>query len=194
METRDISLSLNLGGLFGGLDLSNTNHYGSPIPPWLPGSKPGWYYGPHPGDHPDLPCLGGLICEILDLIPYIIHCPHQFPPPPPPPHNPPPPPPPSDGYNQTFSNITAAVQADDFLTFGLVETVPDCKAMCNSVDGCGFVNTYHDVNGKDGSPLLTCSLFKNCHGPEDADNRGGQTQPDGSVDFIINSDGWCKIS
>jgi len=30
---------------------------------------------------------------------------------------------PSDGYLQIFSNITAAVQADDFMTFGLVETV-----------------------------------------------------------------------
>lgn len=30
---------------------------------------------------------------------------------------------PSDGYIETFDNITAAVQADDFMTFGLVETV-----------------------------------------------------------------------
>jgi hypothetical protein len=156
VESRDLSLSLNLGGLFNGMDLSNTNHYGAPIPPWAPGHKPGWYYGPHPGDHPDLPCLGGvrliayieafplthfqLICKILDLIPFIIHCPHEFPPPPPPPTYPPSPPP-SDGYTPTFTNITAAVQADDFLTFGLVETVADCKAMCNSVDGCGFVNS-----------------------------------------------------
>ncbi|KAF5348502.1 hypothetical protein D9756_009642 [Leucocoprinus leucothites] len=189
VESRDISLSLNLGGLFNGFDLSSANHYGAPSPPWVHGSKPGWYYGPHPGNHPTLPCLGGLICKILDLIPFIIHCPHEYPNPPTyPPGNPPP----SDGYTPTFNNITAAVQADDYMTFGLVETVVDCKAMCNSVDGCGFVNTYHDVNGKDGSPLLTCSLFKGCHGPEDADNKGGQTQPDGSVDFIINSDGYCK--
>ena len=52
---------------------------------------------------------------------------------------------------------------------------------------------YHDVNGKDGSPLLTCALFSKCHTAADADNRGGQTQPDGSVDFIINSDGYCKL-
>ncbi|KAJ3562716.1 hypothetical protein NP233_g9399 [Leucocoprinus birnbaumii] len=75
VETRDLSLSLNLGNLFPGFDMSNTNHYGAPIPPWKPGSKPGWYYGPHPGNHPSLPCLGGLICAILDLIPFIIHCP-----------------------------------------------------------------------------------------------------------------------
>ena len=84
----------------------------------------------------------------------------------------------------------------------------DCFAMCNSVAGCGFVNSkslnnlinlhllrivaYHDVNGKGGSPDLTCSLFSSCHGVEDADNRGGQSQPDGSVDFIIDSDGFCK--
>ncbi|KAL9711425.1 hypothetical protein Ac2012v2_005970 [Leucoagaricus gongylophorus] len=187
VQSRDIGISLNLGSIFGGADLSSTNHYGAPIPPWEPGCKPGWYYGPHPGDHPDLPCLGGLICKILDLIPFIIHCPPSFPP-----QTPPSKPPPSGGYSQTFHNITAAVQADDYMTFGLVETVPDCEAMCDSVSGCNFVNTYHDVNGKDGSPLLTCALFSKCHGAQDADNRGGQSQPDGSIDFITNSDGYCK--
>lgn len=52
---------------------------------------------------------------------------------------------------------------------------------------------YDDVNGKGGSTQLTCSLFTNCHNATDADNRGGQSQPNGSVDFIINSDGWCKV-
>ena len=68
---------------------------------------------------------------------------------------------------------------------------------------------YHDVNGKvrlpyfsyqhvpepslqNGSPLLTCALFKDCHTSSDAINYGGQTQPDGSVDYITDSDGWCK--
>ncbi|XP_006462998.1 hypothetical protein AGABI2DRAFT_194039 [Agaricus bisporus var. bisporus H97] len=188
VESRDFSFSLNLGDLFDGFDLSNNNHYGAPIPPWVSGSKPGWYYGPHPGDHPHLPCLGGLICRILDLIPFFIHCPHNYPHPPTDPTDPPP----ADGYTNTFHNISAAVQADDYMTFGLVETVAACKAMCDSVDGCGFANSYHDVNGKDGSPLLTCALFRGCHGPEDADNEGGQSQPDGSINFIAESDGWCK--
>ncbi|KJA19552.1 carbohydrate-binding module family 1 protein [Hypholoma sublateritium FD-334 SS-4] len=100
---------------------------------------------------------------------------------------------PIDGYIETFDNITAAVQADDFLTFGLVETVADCMAMCDSVPGCTFVNSFHDVNGKGGSTDLTCSLFSFCHTTADADNAGGQSQPDGSIDFIINSDGWCKV-
>lgn len=52
-------------------------------------------------------------------------------------------------------------------------------------------SAYHDVNGKGGSTQLTCSLFSSCHNSSDADNVGGQTQPDGSVDFIINSDGFC---
>lgn len=60
LGARDFSLSLNLGGLFDGFDLTNTNHYGAPIPPWVAGHKPGWYYGPHPGSHPELPCLGGV--------------------------------------------------------------------------------------------------------------------------------------
>lgn len=40
-----------------------------------------------------------------------------------PPKYPPPPPPTNDGYYPTFSNITAATQADDYQTFGLVDTV-----------------------------------------------------------------------
>lgn len=67
VQSRDIGISLNLGSIFGGADLSSTNHYGAPIPPWEPGCKPGWYYGPHPGDHPDLPCLGG-VC-IMTVLP-----------------------------------------------------------------------------------------------------------------------------
>ena len=65
--------------------------------------------------------------------------------------------------------------------------------MCNTVAGCGFANTYHDVNGKDGSTKLTCSLFKLCHTQADATNTGGQTQPDGSVNYITESNGWCKV-
>ncbi|PPQ90270.1 hypothetical protein CVT25_013095 [Psilocybe cyanescens] len=167
-----------------GFDLTQTNHYGSPFPPWHPQGKPGWYYGDNPFLFPDIPCLSGIICKILDFFPYALHCPHKPPPPPPPPAN--------DGYTQTFSNITGATQADDFQTFGLVDTVAQCKAMCNSVAGCNFVNSYHDVNGKGGSTQLTCSLFTKCHDASTADNRGGQSQPNGSVDFIINSDGWCK--
>ncbi|KAF8894997.1 hypothetical protein CPB84DRAFT_1782393 [Gymnopilus junonius] len=64
--------------------------------------------------------------------------------------------------------------------------------MCNSVSGCNFVNAYHDVNGKGGSTQLTCSLFTSCHDASTADNCGGQTQSSGLVDFIIDSDGFCK--
>jgi hypothetical protein len=84
--------------------------------------------------------------------------------------------------------------------------------MCETVYGCGFVNStsircptygarvltvsslaYYDVYGKNGSPLLTCALFSYSHTAADADNRGGQSQPDGSVDYIIDSDGFCKL-
>jgi len=65
-----------------------------------------------------------------------------------------------DGYVQTFQNLTGATQAGDYMTFGLVNTVDgelqlyihdqptlkptmlsDCIAMCNRVQGCGFVNS-----------------------------------------------------
>jgi len=151
--------------------LNAGNHYGAPLPPWTSGAHPGWYYGNDPKDHGNLAHLSNNICKYKNF-----RCP----------------PPTPDGYVQTFSNLSGATQAGDYLTFGLVDSVADCKAMCNSVAGCSFVNTYHDVNGKNGSPLLTCSLFKNCHTAADAINKGGQTQPNGSVNFIRNSDGWCK--
>ncbi|KAF8991981.1 hypothetical protein BDQ17DRAFT_1254364 [Cyathus striatus] len=182
-----------------GVDLSNNNFFGAPFPPWVHGAHPGWYFGNFPWLHPGIPCFPGPSCKFLTYFPNSLRCPPSpphFPPhfPPFPPYFPPPPPPaqPSDGYTQTFHNLTGATQADDYLTFGLVDTIDDCKAMCNSVQGCKFINTYNDVNGKDGSTQLTCSLFSKCHDSSDADNKGGQSQPDGSVDFIRNSDGFCK--
>ncbi|KDR74145.1 hypothetical protein GALMADRAFT_71683 [Galerina marginata CBS 339.88] len=175
------AFGFDLTFVLGGFDLSHDNKYGSPLEPWKHGSKPGWYYGSHPERYPYLPCLGGIICRILSYFPYGLHCPVKKPPPPP-----------NDGYFPTFTNITGATQADGFQTFGLVDTDADCKAMCNTVAGCNFVNAYHDVNGKDGSTQLTCSLFTSCHDASTADNRGGQSQPDGSIDFITSSDGWCK--
>ncbi|KAJ3575119.1 hypothetical protein NP233_g1317 [Leucocoprinus birnbaumii] len=255
-----------------GKDLSAQNHYGAPSPPWHSGSKPGWYYGPHPSKSPTTLALTPQNCKWLAQYPQGIHCPHSYTKPSMSSHHPGHPSPshsdvlqhstydppltlsssaepPSttqessdidtsassqtfeiitvptavytgpvhsptitthelasassyplavvplssnEYYRPTFSNITAAVQADDYLTFGLVETADDCKAMCDFVQGCTFVNTYHDVHGKDGSPLLTCSLFTLCHSPEDADNSGGQSQEYGSTNFIVDSDGWCK--
>ncbi|KAF5326303.1 hypothetical protein D9611_000909 [Ephemerocybe angulata] len=181
-------LDLDLPGLLGISDFSPATHYNAPLAPWHPGSKPGWYFGQHPEKHPKLFCLGGLICKLLELLPKKFHCP-KFPPHPP---TTPPTTPPADGYTPTFSNLMGATQAGDYLTFGLVDTIADCKAMCNSVEGCKFINTYHDVNGKDGSTQLTCSLFSGCHDATSATNVGGQTQPDGSLNYIKESDGYCK--
>jgi len=157
-------------------------HFGAPSPPWNMGARPGWYFGDDNNKHPDLFCFTPLVCRILNARHYGITCPQR------------PPPVTYDGYVETFQNLTGATQAPDYMTFGLVDTVADCISMCNSVEGCNFVNTYHDVNGKDGSPLLTCSLYTSCHNATDATNTGGQSQPDGSIDYIIESDGWCKSS
>ncbi|KAK1217330.1 hypothetical protein PQX77_020011 [Marasmius sp. AFHP31] len=163
-----------------GVNMNPSNHWGAPIPPWETGCIPGWYYG----NKKDIlkiiiPWLkDNLICFILDVLHLGIKCPHK--------------PPPGDGWKQIFSDYDGATQADDYLTYGLVDTVDDCKAMCSNVEGCTFFNTYHDVNGKDGSPLLTCSLFKSCHGKDQATNKGGQTQSDGSINRIEDSAGYCK--
>ncbi|KAF6764664.1 hypothetical protein DFP72DRAFT_839727 [Ephemerocybe angulata] len=97
------------------------------------------------------------------------------------------------GYTPTFLNEIGATEAGDYLTFGLVDTVDDCKAMCNSVQGCGFINTYNDINGKDHSPQLTCALFTKCHTVRESTNVGGQSQiGDGTINKVIRSDGYCK--
>ncbi|KAK0211350.1 hypothetical protein DFS33DRAFT_1250223 [Desarmillaria ectypa] len=171
------------------VQINQGNFYGAPLPPWKQDCKPGWYYGDYPNhvppNFPGLPWLkDSHLCWLLDFLSCGFHCPK-------PPHHQHPPPP-NDGYKPVFSNYSGAVQAADYMTYGLVDTVEACKDMCDSVEGCIFINPYHDVNGKNGSPLLTCSLFSKCHTIADADNRGGQTQPDGSVDFITDSAGFCK--
>ncbi|KAF8347240.1 fruit-body specific protein A [Amanita rubescens] len=88
-------------------------------------------------------------------------------------------------YYPTFLNLYRATVAPDYITYVLVPTIYDCFQKCNAVAGCKFVNTYYDVNGKGGSPDLTCSMYKSCHYA----SNGGQTQP---PEYIIESDGWCK--
>ncbi|KAJ7489324.1 hypothetical protein FB451DRAFT_1362239 [Mycena latifolia] len=175
--------SFSSASITSAIGLTAQNHYGAPIPPWKVGHYPGWYYGKGTSPKGIACILEGLLCELLELFPFCLQCPK-----PPPPHNPPPPP----EYSQTFYNLTCAAQDDSYQTYGLVDTVDDCIAMCDSVSGCTFFNTYHDVNGKDGSTQLTCALFTKCLTADSADNCGGQTQPDGSVDYITNSDGYCK--
>ena len=35
-------------------------------------------------------------------------------------------------------------------------------------------------------------MYKYCHYADTATNKGGQKQPDGEVDYITYSDGWCQ--
>ncbi|KAF8894996.1 hypothetical protein CPB84DRAFT_1816011 [Gymnopilus junonius] len=168
-QVLEINLPFSVGGVTKeadiyfslGFNLIPSNKYNSPLAPWKKGAKPGWYYSSKPFAFPDVPCLNGVLCKVLECFPHSLQCPKK-------PH-----PQASDGYFSTFKNLTGATWADDYLTFGLVDTVPQ-------------------FNGKDGSTQLTCSLFSKCHDPSTADNRGGQSQPNGSVNYIINSDGFCK--
>ncbi|KAF9055012.1 hypothetical protein BDZ89DRAFT_2672 [Hymenopellis radicata] len=162
--------------------LNEENCYGAPTPPWEAGCKPGWYYGDFPNTLENV-CVwlkDSLICELLDLLPLCMHCPNPVQEPPKEPSKP-----------CKGTNYKCAVQADDYLTYGLVDTIKDCDTMCKGVKGCGFYNTYHDNNAKDGSTKLTCALFKYCHGSKDADNCGGQTQKNGSQNYITESQGFC---
>ncbi|KAE9382512.1 hypothetical protein BT96DRAFT_1027621 [Gymnopus androsaceus JB14] len=104
------------------------------------------------------------------------------------------------GYTETFSSLSCATQASDYITCGLVDTVADCTTMCNSVSGCIFFNIYYDYNSNSkgnyngNSTQLTCSLFQDKHTSSDADNCGNQPQSNGGVDTIENSCGWYKGS
>ncbi|KAF9257838.1 hypothetical protein L218DRAFT_834620, partial [Marasmius fiardii PR-910] len=137
---------------------------GSSPPPWQ-GGKPTWYLGDNPDNAPDLPWLKDrTLCTAINKIPDSVHCP-SFPlslavrallaspkarsptpasdpsePAPATPSQNPPPPPPAGIYNPVFTNLDGAIEADDYLTFGLVDTVDDCQKMCDSVQGCGFFN------------------------------------------------------
>ena len=66
-----------------------------------------------------------IICQILKYFPHVLQCPPNPPKPTPTTSSTPSPTPtvPADGYTQTFSNLTAAIQADDYMTYGLVDTV-----------------------------------------------------------------------
>ncbi|KAF8966957.1 hypothetical protein BDZ97DRAFT_1806087 [Flammula alnicola] len=160
----------------------------------------------------DIKSVVGILCKILPYFPHAIQCPHKPPPPPKPTTtkttatstssstSSAPTPTASNGYIETFNNITAAVQADDFQTFGLVDTVDGIlHDYVYSVAGCGFINStfiqplFPFTVTIGGSPLLTCSLFTQCHNATDADNFGGQSQPDGSIDFITTLKDGAKF-
>ncbi|KAJ7054136.1 hypothetical protein C8F01DRAFT_1324405 [Mycena amicta] len=162
--------------------INEGNCYGAPIPPWEPACYPGWYYGRCQFAPAGLLCLvDGLLCFILDGLLGFHFCPVDPLPPPtggggtgtggaviPPPPN---------GYTYTFSNLTcAAVGCPTYLTFGMVETMADCAAMCNTVPKCKFVNSYYDRNSSKPPNLLTCSLFNDTRTVADATNCGGQQQ------------------
>ncbi|KAG7442461.1 uncharacterized protein BT62DRAFT_383928 [Guyanagaster necrorhizus] len=121
--------------------INKGNCYGAPVPPWDAGCSPGWYYGDH---HPSssLICLKDVvICGLLSLLDCGFYCPNTGR------HTEAP----KNGYKEVFTGYTAAVRSvvpGDYLTYGLVDTVQECMDMCNTVVGCQFINTYHDVHGK----------------------------------------------
>ncbi|KAK7453410.1 hypothetical protein VKT23_011675 [Stygiomarasmius scandens] len=94
-------------------------------------------------------------------------------------------------FEVVFQNLTAAISAPGFLTFSLVDTVAECEAFCTTVEGCVFLNAFNDVHGKGNSTALTCSVYDACHNATEATNVGGQTEPDGTVNFIRNSTAEC---
>ncbi|KAJ3888205.1 hypothetical protein GG344DRAFT_68170 [Lentinula edodes] len=166
--------------------LSAMNKHGAPIPPKSAGSRPGWYLGDDPASADGLPWLRDIdLCASLAQSANAIKCP------------------PvkksatktlpkrsasaaptstatttqstsTPSYYTIFSGLDGAIEGSGYLTYGLVDTV----------------SAYHDVNGKNGSPELTCSLYSELHTAAEAINKGGQTQPDGSLDYVTDSDGY----
>ncbi|KAJ7813509.1 hypothetical protein B0H14DRAFT_3477808 [Mycena olivaceomarginata] len=108
------SASVALAGGF-----TEKNCYGAPIPPWKAGHHPGWYYGSSTAPQGISCVLDTFFCELLSLFPSGYHFPTPLPPPP--------------KFTEVFYNLECASQDDSYLTYGLVDTVADCKAMCESV-------------------------------------------------------------
>lgn len=59
--------TIDLQAILDGADLSDTNNYGSPQPPWVHGANPGWYYGNNPHLFPGIPCLNGVRTSICSF-------------------------------------------------------------------------------------------------------------------------------
>ncbi|KAJ7131204.1 hypothetical protein C8R44DRAFT_871727 [Mycena epipterygia] len=157
------------------------NYYGAPIPPWEKGHHPGWYYGHGIAPIGITYILGGVLCDLFSFLHLGFYCPTALPPRPP--HSPPYPPPPE--YSQVFYDLTCAVQDGSYQTYGYVDTVEECQAMCDSVAECTFFNTYYDSSSAaEKSAQLTCALFTKCLTESYATYCSG--------DYITSSAGYCK--
>ncbi|KAJ7883447.1 hypothetical protein B0H14DRAFT_3432899 [Mycena olivaceomarginata] len=179
--------------------ITKDNCYGAPIPPWLPGSYPGWYYGPQQFAPTGLACLvDGLLCFVLRLLLGWSFCPSGPVPTQtvtltltptatssspvvtstPTPQVPSPP----SGYSWGYTNYTCATECwppELYITFGIVINIQACADMCTTLPACKFANCYHDVNagsGKNNTTLFTCSLFTVVTSITNATNCGNQQQ------------------
>ncbi|KAJ7487873.1 hypothetical protein FB451DRAFT_1126276 [Mycena latifolia] len=91
-----------------------------------------------------------------------------------------------------FEDLDASIQADDYLTYILTDTVAECVNICACQADCAFVNSYFDNNAvTKNSTMLTCAMYGGCHTAAEATNFGGQTGPDGSLGNITSSSGHC---
>lgn len=80
-----------------------------------------------------------------------------------------------------------------YLTYTLASTAAGCLTACDNVSGCVFVNSYLDVEVDDADEprhdgSYTCAMYSVCVGSDQADNWGGQNDPN----YITDSTGWCK--
>jgi len=98
--------------------------------------------------------------------------------------------------NGVWSGMTvgSATQDSSYMTYTLANTVDDCLAACDQIEGCVFVNTYYDVNAQEADlpkhtpGVLTCAMFSQCVGTDKNNNFGGQDDPN----TIVDSNGYCK--
>jgi len=93
-------------------------------------------------------------------------------------------------YTIVFTGFNGAVQAGDYITYTLVDTVEECLEFCCTIEGCVFANPHFEIVSKNVTQL-TCSVFSECHTAAQADNVGGQKQPDGILSTITDSAGYC---
>ncbi|KAJ7643861.1 hypothetical protein FB45DRAFT_282800 [Roridomyces roridus] len=95
-------------------------------------------------------------------------------------------------FTTAFQNLNASIQAGDFMTFTLADTVDECVDFCACIDGCAFANFYFD-NDKN-TTQLTCAAYASCHTAAEATNFGGQSLPNGGFSAVSVSAGYCLTS
>ncbi len=110
---------------------------------------------------------------------------------------------PTNGVYAGIPGTGAAASDPSYLTYGLVKNLDECKAACDKVSGCVFINLYQDlfppeelatldlpeeVKIKYVRGNLTCAMYQKCLPDSAFVNWAGQSDPSS----VEASFGYCR--